>query len=122
VFKAKQPIPSLIVQITKLDNNVPKNGSWAETVDETWVHIERVIAYWSRVLKPAERNYSPTEREALALKEGLIKFQPYIEGETILAITDHAALTWSKTFQNVNRRLLTWGTVFAAYPKLRIVH
>jgi len=121
-FKAKQPIPSLIVQITRLDNDVPENGSWAESVDETWVHIERVIAYWSRVLKPAERNYSPTEREALALKEGLIKFQPYIEGETILAVTDHAALTWSKTFQNVNRRLLTWGTVFATYPKLRIVH
>src|SRR6267154_1242691 len=121
-FKAKQPIPSLIVQITKLDNDVPENGSWAETVDETWVHIERVITYWSRVLKPAEKNYSPTEREALALKEGLRKFQPYIEGETILAITDHAALQWSKTFQNVNRRLLTWGTVFSAYPKLRIVH
>src|ERR1700683_1458342 len=27
--------------------------------------------------------------------------QPYIEGESILAITDHTALTWSKTFQNV---------------------
>ena len=40
----------------------------------------------------------------------------------MLAVTDHAALTWSKTFQNVNRRLLTWGTVFAAYPKLQIVH
>ena len=40
VFKAKQPIPSLIVQITKLDNDVPENGSWAESVDETWVHIE----------------------------------------------------------------------------------
>jgi hypothetical protein len=58
----------------------------------------------------------------LALKEGLIKFQPYIEGETILAVTDHAALQWSKTFQNVNRRLLTWGTIFSAYPNLRIVH
>ena len=56
------------------------------------------------------------------LKEGLIKFQPYIEGEVILAVTDHAALTWSKTFQNVNCWLLTWGTVFAAYPKLQIVH
>ena len=69
-----------------------------------------------------EQNYSPTEREALALKEGLIKFQPYIEGEVILAITDHPALTWSKTFQNVNCWLLTWGTVFAAYPKLQIIH
>jgi len=67
-------------------------------------------------------NYSPTKWEALALKEGLIKFQPYIEGERILAITDHAALTWSKTFQNVNHRLLTWGTVFSAYPDLQIIH
>ena len=58
----------------------------------------------------------------MALKYGLIKFQPYIEGERIIAVTDHATLIWSKTFQNVNRRLLTWGTVFAAYPELQIVH
>ena len=119
-FQAKQPIPSLVVQITKLDNDVPKNGNWGNTLDETWVYIERVIAYWSRVLKPAEQNYSPMEREALALKEGLIKFQPYVEGKVILAVTDHAALTWSKTFQDVNHRLLTWGTVFAAYLKLHL--
>ena len=84
--------------------------------------MEWVIAYWSRSLKAAERNYSPTEREAMALKDGLIKFQPYLEGEQIIAITDHAALIWSKTFQNINRQLLTWGTVFAAYPDLQIVH
>src|SRR6202453_345676 len=122
VFEANEPIPSLVIQISKLGNDVPENGSWAESLDDTWIYIERVIAYWSRVLKPAEQNYSPTEREALALKEGLIKFQPYIEGESILAVTDHAALTWSKTFQNINCQLLTWGTVFAAYPKLQIVH
>jgi hypothetical protein len=40
--------------------------------------------------------------EALGLKEGLIKSQPYIEGETILVVTNHTALTWSKTFQDVN--------------------
>lgn len=84
--------------------------------------IERVIAYWSRVLKSAENNYSPTEKEALALKEGLIKFQPYLEGELIVVFTDHAALTWSRTFQNINRRLLTWGTVYSAYPDLEILH
>ena len=44
-----------------------------------------------------------TEWEASVLKEGLIKFQPYIKGETILMVTDHATLTWSKTFQNVNQ-------------------
>ena len=35
-FEAKQPIPSLVVQITKLDNNVPKNGNWGKILDKTW--------------------------------------------------------------------------------------
>lgn len=96
--------------------------TWAEEWEQTEVYVERVIAYWSRVLKPAERNYSPTEREALALKESLVKFQGYLEGEKIVAITDHAALTWSRTFQNVNRRLMSWGLVFSAYPEMIIVH
>ncbi|CDO78031.1 hypothetical protein BN946_scf184648.g3 [Trametes cinnabarina] len=121
-YKAGEPVPVLITQVAKGDPDVPSPGPWADNFDDTIVHVERVIAYWSRILKAAERNYSPTEREALALKEGLIKFQPYIKGEDVLAVTDHAALTWSRTFQNVNRRLLTWGTVFSAYPKLRIVH
>ena len=62
------------------------------------------------------------EREALALKEGLVKFQVYLEGEQFEAITDHAALTWSSTFQNINCRLLSWGTMFAAYPGMKIIH
>lgn len=121
-FKKGEPIPNLVMVLTKENSDVPEPGRWAEKLDDTIVHVERVIAYWSRVLQSAERNYSPTEREALALKEGLIKFQPFLEGEKILAITDHAALTWSKTFQNVNRRLLSWGLVFSAYPNLRIIH
>ena len=117
-----EPIPQLVTAVPAEVNDVPPIGNWATHFEDTIVHIERVIAYWSRILKAAERNYSPTEREALALKEGLIKFQSHLEGTQVLAITDHAALTWSRTFQNVNKRLLTWGTVFAAYPGLRIVH
>ena len=117
-----EPIPSLVAQVTKQDSDIPPIGEWHKNFESTKVHVERVIGYWSRSLKTAEKNYSPTEREALALKDGLVKFQAFIEGEKILAITDHAALTWSKTYQNVNRRLLTWGTVFAAYPDMRIIH
>ena len=121
-YKAGEPIPELVTHLAKEESDVPPRGEWGREFDETVVNIERVIGYWSRVLQSAERNYSPTEREALALKEGLIKFQPYLEGERIFAVTDHAALIWSKTFQNINRRLLTWGLVFSAFPNMRIVH
>ncbi len=120
--RASEPIPRLVATVSKEETDVPTPGEWAPEFDDTEVHIERVIAYWSRSLKSAERNYSPTEREALALRDGLVKFQGYIEGEKVISITDHAALTWARTFQNVNRRLLTWGTIFAAYPDMRIVH
>lgn len=121
-YLAGEAVPILVNHLVKDGTDVPGSNTWGETLDDTTVHIERVIAYWSRVLQSAERNYSPTEREALALKEGLVKFQATLEGEEILAITDHAALTWSKTFQNVNRRLLTWGLVFSAFPNLKIIH
>lgn len=52
-----------------------------------------------------------------------MKFQPYIEGERILLITDHAALQWAKTYENANRRLAAWGAIYAAFaPGLEIIH
>ena len=55
------------------------------------VSLERVI-----------RNYSVTEREALAVKEGLVHFLPFIEGEDTTLIMDHVALQWARTFENAN--------------------
>jgi hypothetical protein len=73
--------------------------------------------------KGVETRYSTTEREALAAKEGLVKFQPFIEGEKILLVTDHSVLQWVRTYENSNRRLAAWGAVFSAYsPGLEIVH
>ena len=122
VFKKGEPIPSLVTSLDKEGSDVPPMVEWSTDLDSTIVHVERVVAYWSRILQAAERNYSPTEREALAMQEGLIKFQPYLEGEKILAMTDHTTLTWSKTFQNVNQRLFMWGLVFSAFPNMKIVH
>ena len=95
--------------ILQLDQ--PQNISELQTFLGMMVYFLAYIPFYSWIAHPF-----------LVLKESLIKFQPFLEGEKILAIMDHAALMWSKTFQNVNWCLLTWGTVFSAYPHLWIVH
>ena len=115
--------PRLVTGLSSKCKDHDFDDVWAPEFDETVVHVERVIAYWSRLFKNAETRYSTTEREALAAKEGLVKFQPFIEGEDILLITDHSALQWARTYENANRRLAAWGAVFSAYaPKLEIIH
>ena len=104
-------------------SQIPLSLTWAQNFEETEVWIERVISYWSQLFKQAEKNYTVTEKEALALKEALVKFLPIVKGEEIIAITDHSALTWSRTYQNVNRRLTTYGATFAGFDeKLKIIH
>ena len=114
--------PELVSQLSKEFDDRHPTPEWNQNWDETPIPVECVIAYWSRVLAPAETRYSTTEREALAAKESLVRFQPFIEGERILLVTDHSALTWAKTYENTNRRLAAWGLVFAAYPEMVIVH
>ncbi|RDB18869.1 hypothetical protein Hypma_014481 [Hypsizygus marmoreus] len=122
-WDAGLPPPSLIPSLAKEIAETPQTPpQWGPSFDETTVYVERVIAYWSRTFSSAERNYSATEREALGAKEALVKFQPFIEGETIILVTDHAALQWARVYENTNRRLAAWGAVYAAYPGLKIVH
>jgi len=120
-YRSGKPPPQLVT-IADKDEDQPMTTAWNNIFEETEVYIERVIAYWSRLLKSAEKNYSPTEKEALALKDALVKFEPLIEGEIITAITDHSALTWSRTYHNVNRQLMSYGLTYSVYPKLKIVH
>jgi len=117
----KPPCLVMAIGVHKKDSEF--EDEWAPNFEDTVVHVKQVIAYWSRLFKSAETRYSTTEREALVAKEGLVKFQPFIEGEDVLLVTDHSALQWARTYENANRRLAAWGAVFSAYaPKLEIVH
>ena len=69
---------------------------------------ERVIAYCSRVLNPAERNYSVTERECLAVLYSLNIFRSYLEGLKFTVYTDHASLVWLQKLDKPTGRLARW--------------
>jgi hypothetical protein len=120
-YQQGKPLPQLITAANK-DEVRLKATQWDSNFKDTVVYIKHIVRYWSRLLKSAEKNYLPTEKEALVLHDGLVKFRPIIKGEVITAITDHSTLTWSCTFQNVNRRLRVWNLMYSAFPLMKIVH
>ena len=55
----------------------------------------RVISYGARKLNPAERKYTVSEQELLAVLEGIKKYRPYIFGrDDTTVVTDHTAIKY----------------------------
>ncbi|GBO03898.1 Retrovirus-related Pol polyprotein from transposon 17.6 [Araneus ventricosus] len=80
---------------------------------------EHVIEYASRLLIPAERNYSTTEREALAVVWALEKFRGYFESQEIIIASDHQSLKWLMSIQSPSGRLARWALQIQSFnPKI----
>src|SRR5262249_16120549 len=66
------------------------------------------IAYESRKLRAAEKNYSPYDGELLALMHCLRTFRPYLVGRAVKVQTDQRALKWLLDQKTLSKRQHRW--------------
>jgi transposase InsO family protein len=75
------------------------------------------VAFWSRKLSPAERNYSTYDAELLAIVEAFKQWRHYLEGSrfTIEVITDHNNLRYFTEAKYLGGRQARWAMFLATY-------
>ena len=76
---------------------------------------ERVIAYYSKTLSPAERNYCVTRRELLAVVMAAKHFRPYLYGRPFKLRTDHASLRWLYKLKDPHHQVARWLEILSEF-------
>ncbi|KAL0162302.1 hypothetical protein M9458_041698, partial [Cirrhinus mrigala] len=82
---------------------------------------ERVLAYGSRSLTPAEQNYCTTWRELLAVVEFTTHFRQYLLGRSFTVRTDHSSLQWLIRMREPEGQLARWLEKLGEYD-FKVVH
>jgi hypothetical protein len=73
------------------------------------------IAYASRNLHSAEKNYTTSEKELLAIIWRVKHFRPYLYGRKFKIASDHKPLTWIMNVKDPRSRLIRWRIQLEKY-------
>ena len=73
------------------------------------------VAYASKKLSGAERNYSTIEKECFAIVWAVGKYQPYLYGRTFVIQTDHHPLQFLNQMKATNKRLMRWALMLQPF-------
>ena len=76
---------------------------------------ERAVAYASKTLNRAQRNYCVTKRELLAVVTFVKHFKHFLNGTPFIIRTDHASLTWLRNFKEPEGVLARWISTLETY-------
>jgi transposase InsO family protein len=76
---------------------------------------ERIVEYASRKCIQAERNYSASERELLAIVWSIRRWHRYLAGQHFVVITDHKSLETIRGVREAKSRLARWAETLAEY-------
>ncbi|KAL3699575.1 hypothetical protein R1sor_017597 [Riccia sorocarpa] len=71
-------------------------------------NIDLPIYFASRTLNKCEKDYTTTEREALAMMYAVKKFKPYLQGNKFIFFVDHQALTYIVNKVHITGRIARW--------------
>ena len=73
------------------------------------------MGFFSKQLQGAEKRYSATELEGLAVVRAVAHFAPYLYGNKFTIVTDHRALVTMFTGKSQNRRVHGWALSLQDY-------
>ncbi|KAJ5290754.1 gag/polymerase/env polyprotein [Penicillium angulare] len=73
------------------------------------------VAFFSKAMQAAERNYEIHDKELLAIIRALQEWRPELQGVGFDVFSDHQALQWFATKKRLNVRQIHWMQDIAGY-------
>ena len=105
--------PALRLRVETDASSYALAGILSQLFDSEW----HPIAFWSRKIIPAERNYETHDQELLAIVSAFKQWRHYLEGasHTVQVLTDHANLKGFMKVKQLNGRQARWATFLASF-------